>query len=328
MTPQALLREIECGSEDSVVALRGGASEAQRKAASAAVIERCERGIKPYLLKGLTAAQARRVIFQLAGIDRKIDRRPQLALIGTGTLGEIKRYGIGLPARTYDILAARKPKWLEQWIKWILGVNHHGWPIVRRLVREGLCERPGTDEYYLVMLHGGGFGSARQLLENDPALLEHEVWELFRRQGTREASLAQDFAGWSDALVALSAEGRIPRDRLLDASLEALELPFKPHHTTWYRNFHEALKPTIDERATRLASYLALSSSPVPATLKFALKAIETMEKAGALPLEALLASGGSALTGKEKGAASTASFGGQTRGGKRRISGPQPPRI
>jgi len=306
MTPQALLREIECGSEDSVVGLLAGASETQRKGASAAVIERCERGIEPYLQQGLTAAQARRVMFQWAGINRKLDHRPQLALIGTGTFGEIKRYGVGLPSKTYDVLAVRKPKWLEQWCKWVLGVNQLGWPVVRRLVREGLCERPDTDEYYLLMLHGRPFGAARQLLESDPALLEHEVWELFRRQGIREASLAQDFGGWSDALVALSAEGRISRERLLDASLEALELPFKPYHTTWYRNFHEALKPTIDERATRLPMYLALSSSSVPATLKFALKAIETMEKAGALPLEALLDSAGPALIGKQKGAAST----------------------
>jgi len=306
MTPEALLREIEHGSEDSVVGLLAGASEAQRKAASAAVIARCERGIEPYLRQGLTAAQARRVMFEWAGINRKLDFRPLLALIGTGTFGEIKRYGVETPAKTYDVLAARKPKWIEQWCKWILGVNPLGWPVVRRLVREGLCERPDSDEYYLLMIHGGEFGFARKLLENDPGLLDHEVWELFRRQGIREASLGQDYGGWSDALVALSAQGRISRDRLLDASLEALELPFKPYHTTWYRNFHEALKPTIDERAARLPLYLALSSSAVPATLKFALKAIGIMEKAGALPLDALLDSAGPALNGKEKGAAST----------------------
>src|SRR5262249_14289632 len=154
--------------------------------------------------------------------------------------------------------AARKPKWLEQWCKWVLGVNQQSWSVVRRLVREGLCERPDRDEYYLFMLHGDLFGGPRKLLESDPALLEHELWELFRRPGIREASLAQDHR-WSDALVALSAEGRISRDRLLDASLEALELPFKPYHTTWYRNFHEALKPMVAERAARLPLYLALS---------------------------------------------------------------------
>lgn len=307
MTPESFLWQLEQGSEDSLILMLANASEKERKAASAVVINRLDRDIEPYVRRGLTPAQARRVMFGWALVERKIDMRPLLAVLGTSTLAEIKRYGVIVPPKAYEVLAARKPKWLPQWCQWILASNHQGWPVVRRLVRNGLCERPESDEYYLQMLNGGGFGRARQLLEDDPALLEHEVWELFRRQGTRDASLAHDYGGWSAALAALSAEGRIDRCRLLDASLEALELPFKPYHTTWYRNFHEALKPTVKERAERLPLYLALASSPVPATTKFALKAIEAVEKAGALPLEGFLASAEPVLTGKEKGTAATA---------------------
>lgn len=306
MTVESLLREMDHGTEDSVVQLLAGATEKERKAASKAVIERLERALQPWLSQGLTQAQARRVIFQFAGVGRQVDHRPQLALIGTGTLGEVKRFGVTMPAKAFDVLAARKPGWVGDWCKWALGASTFSWPVVRRLVREGLCERPEMDEYYLYMLNGAAMqgGGARQLLEADPGLLEYEVWELFRREGRREATLAADYVGWSDALVALSKEGRISRARLLDASLEALELPFKPHNTTWYRNFHEALKPTSDERAARLPFYLALASSPVPATVKFAMKAIDAVDKAGALPVSALLDAAIPALTGKEKGTA------------------------
>lgn len=306
MTTESLMRELETGTEESVVQLLAGASEKERKAASGAVIERLERALQPWVNQGLTPAQARRIIFQFAGVGKRVDFRPQLALIGTGTFGEVKRFGVATPAQAFDVLAARKPKWLGDWCKWALGASASSWPAVRRLVREGICERPEIDEYYLHMLNGGmaGLGGARQLLESDPALMDHEVWEIFRREGRREASLAQDYVGWSDALVALSAEGRISRERLLDASLEALELPFKPHNTTWYRNFHEALKPSSDERAARLPLYLALASSSVPATMKFAMKAIDAVAKAGALPVDQFLEAAIPALTGKEKGTA------------------------
>ncbi len=306
MTPEALRNELQHGTEESLVILLAGASEKERKAASQVVMERIDRDLKPLLGMGLTVARARHIAFQFPSLDRKVDYRPHLALCGTGTFGDLKRYLGPVPARVYDVLAARRPKWLPDWCRWALKSTHTAWPVVRRLVRDGLCERPETDEYYLLMVHCGGRSSAKDLLESDPALLEHEVWELFRREGTREASLENSFGGWSEALVELSAEGRVCRKRLLDASLEALELPFKAHHTTWYRNFHEALQPTVDERTARLRTYLGLTASAVPATVKFALAAVARVEKAGELPLEPLLEAAGMALAGKEKGTAST----------------------
>lgn len=307
MTPEGLMREVEHGSEESVLLALANMSEKERKAAAAAVTACMDRAIEPYVRRGLTPAQARQAMFQWGALERRADFRPQLALLGTGTFGEVKRYHVSVPARAYDVLTARKPAWLPQWLRWVLTASQTAWPVVRRLVREGYCERPDCDEYYLLMLHGAPPMTVRQMLEDDPGLLEHEIWELFRRQGTREASLAQDYNGWADALAGLAAEGRIPRERLLDASLEALELPFKPYHTTWYRNFHEALKPTVEERAARLPLYLALASSSTPATVKFALKAIAVVEKAGALPVDAFLDAAGPALSGKEKGTAAAA---------------------
>lgn len=306
LNPESLAFALERGTEESLVALLAPASEKERKAALPVVLERLDREAARYTEPGISPAMARTLAVQWAHIERRFDPRPYLALLGTGSFADVKRYaGAPVTPLAFDVLAARRPKWLPQWCDWALSTIAANWPVVRRLVREGICERPTNDRYYLAMIAGGAQHNVRQLLTDDPGLLDHEVWELFQREGTRELNLENDFLNWSGTLIALSQEGRISRDRLLDASLQALELPFKAHRTPWYRNLHEALQPSLAERAARLPLYLNLTGSAVPATVKFALKAIELIDKGQALPYDDFLAAAPAALSSKEKGTAS-----------------------
>ena len=142
----------------------------------------------------------------------------------------------------------------------------------------------------------------RAELEADPDLLEWEVWQLFEVEGG-EVSLATIDGGnrhsWSSGLVELAAAGRLDRDRLLDASLEALARDFSAHQAGWFSRFHEALAPTAEERAARAEAYLGLVSSPAPATVTFAVKALL---KAPAVDPGALIDALPAALASDRKG--------------------------
>jgi hypothetical protein len=119
-----------------------------------------------------------------------------------------------------------------------------------------------------------------QALKADLGLLEDEVWRLFEVEGGGETSLAAhdkysaERNSWSWALIQLSGEGLMSRDRLLDASLDALHRDFASFRAGWFSRFHEALQPTKEERLTRKDRYLTLVTSSAPATVSFAVKAL------------------------------------------------------
>ncbi|MBS0262753.1 MAG: hypothetical protein JSS02_12435 [Planctomycetes bacterium] len=137
------------------------------------------------------------------------------------------------------------------------------------------------------------YGNVRQL---DHGVLEHlleepdlqeDVWRLFEIEGGGEFSLAghdkfvhfSKHATWSESLVELSRRGVFSRDRLLDASLAALDRGFSQFRVSWFSAFHERLEPTIDERKQRANQYLRLLASPIPPTVTFALKAVDLVDQ-------------------------------------------------
>ncbi len=81
----------------------------------------------------------------------------------------------------------------------------------------------------------------------DKTVLENEIWHLFE---VESPVFLADWYGWTPALIAASQSGTIDRQRLLQSSARA----------TWTLDFHEALKPTLDERLSLVADYLAMLS--------------------------------------------------------------------
>ena len=104
-------------------------------------------------------------------------------------------------------------------------------------------------------------------LLSDPALLEREVWQLFELDLGIELGTTTGQNRWVHA-QRLADEERFDRQRLLDASLDALMRDFRPSGVGWYAFLHEALGPTREERLARLDRYLALVTSPAPAVVR------------------------------------------------------------
>jgi hypothetical protein len=237
------------------------------------------------------------------------------AALAACSLGQLKKLGwrhVPGDEDAYAVLAARRPPWLAEWAQWILEATPRYFPAVRRLVCEGLCPRPDTENYWLGMLDHSGPTLGRDVsvhdaLLADPGLLE-EVWHLFEIEGSGEFSLAardkycRPEATWEVALVQLAQEGKLSRARLLDASLDALARDFAQFRAGWFSRFHEALQPTLDERAARAERYLPLLASKIPPTVSFALNALNFLDRAGRLPAAAVLTHVGPVLLARHKG--------------------------
>jgi len=216
-----------------------------------------------------------------------------LAVQGTASLTEIKSVvRFYVEEGVFDVLVARRPPWLLEWAEWSLRESEQYrsvqvWPFVRRMVKEGLIPRPNVDMYYLAMADRAKQNSVKEFLLSDPDLLDYDVWQLFRIEGNQQFSMSgiekYGRSKWTASLIELMNDGVLDRNRLLDASLDALSRDFPEFRSGWFSRFHEALSPTIDERLVRQTRYLELIGSKIPPTVSFALNAVAALDKAGAI---------------------------------------------
>ncbi|MBI3924059.1 MAG: hypothetical protein HY319_00825 [Armatimonadetes bacterium] len=300
MTPEDLERAIPVGPGACVGALRGAGEAERRKAAPVAL--RWHKALR----KASWGQSVLGAPFETVGSSAP------LALLGTGSLSEIRQErctGTQDQELTLRVLRDRRPDWLADWAEWVLERVPLWWPLIRRMQREGLIGRLSGEAYYLGMITGLRPRGVLEMLREDRELLG-EVWKLFEVEGSGEHSLAafdkyhHADSSWSHALVELSRDGTFSRDRLLDASLEALGRDFEQFRAGWFSRFHEALEPTAEERQARLEAYLGLLGSRIRPTVSFALKALKDAEP---LPADRLLGAVGPALTSRDKGTAVSA---------------------
>jgi len=222
------------------------------------------------------------------------------------------------------VILDRRPAFLQEWAEHLLAPPRVQWQSVRLLLKHKLIQKPSHDYYVLGMTHifagvgsrpfGGQPGrSVLEHLESEPDLLE-DIWRLFELEGDGEYSLAahDKFSGpmeqrWDGSLVELSRRGRLPRERLLDASLAALDRGFAQFRVAWFSSFHELLEPTADERASRADQYLRLLASPIGPTVTYALDVVSTLDQAGCYHSQDVLAALQPAMTQKAKSTVKTA---------------------
>lgn len=240
-------------------------------------------------------------------------RTAVIAVWGTATLQDFLESTWAIPDDDQepflDALRVLRPRWRSRAAAALVDVSPHRWWMAHLLVKEGLSDKPEGEAWILGMMGDGVLrnrkGDLRELLvEDDPSLLEDEVWRLFEVEGGGEFSLAafDKFRGtWAPTLIGLAAEGILSRDRLLDASLDALERDFAQFRAGWHSRFHEQLEPTLEERAARQARYRRLLGSAVPPTVTFALKALGVLDKGKRLQHEGLLDALEPALTARAK---------------------------
>jgi Family of unknown function (DUF6493) len=235
---------------------------------------------------------------------------PHFTAVGvaaTASLAELKRIGWwGSPA-AYEALAVRRPSWLAEAVElgldqasssFSVGSVAHG---INRLVAQGLLPAPQHAHYAIGIAYGyfrDGKAPLVERVRKDLPRTEAAIWRQFEVEGSGQISLVhfdkyfakKSGGSWADTLVALAGEGRLDRQRLLDASLDALNRGFAQFRAGWFSRFHERLAPTIEERAARTDRYVDLVASPLGPTVALAMAALKTLQKAGRLDAAAVVA--------------------------------------
>jgi hypothetical protein len=278
---------------DDVVAFFAGMDETQRRA------------LAPVFLEWRRQADSDQQQLDL--------HRVWLGLYATSTLSELSRLRwLAVGSDACRIMADRRPDWLQDWAEHALDQTTSSYTIgdltegLVAMVDQGLIQPPQHDNYHIGVAHlllgnwlsGAGKGaSLPDLIRPRLAQVEHAIWRQFEVEGGGEISLAnfdKYMSGkidgkWSTVLKGLADEGLLDRSRLLTASLEALNRGFTQYRAGWFSQFHEVLKPTVEERVERSALYLDLLASSVGPTVSLAIAALEKVQKAGKLEAASLI---------------------------------------
>jgi hypothetical protein len=229
------------------------------------------------------------------------------ALMATATLSELKAIRWwGVASIACAVLADRRPSWLAEWAELALeraqfadNVGELGFAL-REWVKNGWIDAPQHERYAVGLPYQYHYNQNEahtliQQLRNDLPLVEDLIWRQFELEGGGEISLAnfdqyydrRAGTSWANALKTLSEDQLLDRQRLLDASLDALKRGFQQYRAGWFSRFHEALAPTIDERAARVERYIDLLSSQISPTVSMAMAALKTLQKAKRLDVGA-----------------------------------------
>lgn len=301
---------LRAGSVEETLAFFHGLTEEKRKIFAPHVIRWLD------LLEENRQAHYRpELLEQLAENDRlpnyhDLGQAGYAALLACGGISQIKavRASYILPAYLRTVLDDRRPSWSQSYADHLcshsFGWAGAYWLRVRGLVLAGICQAPTHENYILGGIEGvfdgpngsgvGRFGPNPELVANRQALeavvethrdwFSGPFWRLFEIEGETQISLAardrfaRNKGGWTTFLVAIAGHPLFPRDRLLDASLAALNRGFLQFRAGWFSRFHEALKPSVDERLARIDGYLALLGANVQPSVTFALEALDLID--------------------------------------------------
>lgn len=197
-----------------------------------------------------------------------------------GPSGPAPRWLAGLVRREVAAMAARR-------------TDGARFDRVRLLERLGLVALDADDTYVLAMVSALGPDPAA-VLRADPGLVDRALWRLFEVEGGGEISLTNvdryDGHRWRDAFCALTADGTLPRARVLAACLDALGRDFAPYRAGWFSAMFLALEPAADESAALQDGLRRLLRSTTQPTVAFALRQLARVHRAGLLDAEATLA--------------------------------------
>ena len=305
---------IERNDVPAVVRLVQGASEKERAAVRSKVMAEAR---KNWDFQGNRAAAAIAAL-GVAGGAKQATEVLRILSLGDWT------------QKAVEVLTERKPAWINDLPKALFATESWGnpWRMIRALVRAGLIAKPDAPEYTTLMPHSlardlvwrRGAGPAGQSIEQqlleDPALLEDEIFRLFRVEGAAKSLYSADSAvtgkwakqdahpeaSWSATLVRLARAGHIDLDRLLDQSIAVFMRDMKPTHFGWYVAFHEKLAPTLDEMAARARLYERLLASDSSFGVGVGQGALEKLLRANRLDLASFVTASPPALNRPEKG--------------------------
>ena len=233
----------------------------------------------------------------------------RVAVLATANLSQVKSCGWNICPPSdlmVRVFTQFQPDWLDAWVGHLLDKSPFGLRRVRVLWEEGLCSKPDSESYVLAVivspqhtlwpdpdtdLNPESWKNRDTLanrLRRRPDLIP-DLWKFFEIEGNGRFSLAAyDNSNpaddnWATALRELSELGLMDRDRLLDASLDALARDFAQFRASWHSRFFQAMAPTESELIVRKERFLQLLGSAIPPTVSFALRAIKQIDKADSI---------------------------------------------
>lgn len=253
-----------------------------------------------------------------------------VAMYGVGPLSALRKSEIrfgwyGQVDIVEQIIRDRRPDWLDAWVHQELESEFTNlkFPTLRGWIRDGVCAKPDSDGYYRMFAGHLSRRSWRpeqeavppisvQLLA-DPDLLA-DVEGLFRVESNAFANNSwlvnkapPGYETWTDALIKLSAAGRLDRAALLQSALDGLNRDFKSNQLSGFHAFYKQMKPEPAEKLAHQARYIDLLCHPVGHVTKFALEMLSDIERKGSLDVGPVLRELPSVFTGDGKGNAATA---------------------
>ncbi len=227
-----------------------------------------------------------------------------LALVACCPLSAVKRarfwgHDENFDVRLLKIIEARKPDWLQDWIEWQTDqeFSNISWHLVAQLIHKNLIRRPTSDGYIRLMINGipditwqnPNYKSLSQKIRENSWICDYEIWRLFEIDGycfgkdymenSRNNETPKNYESWTTALIKLSNEGLLERQKLLDKSLAGLSLGLKNNTLSGFITFFQSLDPSQDEINTRHDKFIDLLNSQVSHVLTFALNNIKKIEK-------------------------------------------------
>ncbi|WP_299403809.1 DUF6493 family protein [uncultured Roseobacter sp.] len=232
----------------------------------------------------------------------------QVGVLATATLTDLKKllfHPIPTKFGIENALRTLSPEWIDAWVAWVVENSPHWIARIAPVWEAGLCARPTSDAF--ILGYYATYAQNRDLSADD-MFLDHDVWRFFEVEGGGEFSLAahdkyaSPDCSWATQLVALVNAGKLDRDRMLDATLEALARDFAQFRAGWYARFHTALNPTPEEIAKRAERYLSLLGSSIPTTVSFAIKIVQALDKAQEIAPGDLLEALDGPLQARQKG--------------------------
>lgn len=247
--------------------------------------------------------------------ERKKIKALSVVLYANSSFTEIKKAGwLAIPDLEIikTILEVFQPKWIDSWTNWVLDESPRRFDLIFPLVKEGYCRKPTSDNYVLGMIESINYerktdqylvDSIRVNIKN----LKEDIWRIFEVEGGGEFSLAahdkysHEKNCWDNALRSLSEDSTLPRDRLLDSSLEALEKDFAQFRAGWYSRFFVSLEPSQEEIQSRVDKLILLMGSQIPPTVTFTLKNLQILEKKKLLEVDEFIENVEPTLNAKTK---------------------------
>lgn len=225
----------------------------------------------------------------------------RVAVLATGSLEHVLLsdwHVIPEPELLLKVFDTFQPEWTDAWVGQVLDENPYIMRYLHWLWEAGLCKKPRSDSFFHGLIVTPMFlhwPVATSALRAKPSLkdpqfittstkqseLVNDLWRFFEVKGRGEFSLGYLDHGltWRRDFMELCEAGHMPRERLMDASLSALNRGFNQREAQFFARLYKDLNPTPDEQHTRRDTLLALFGSEIPSTVSFAVKSIKQANK-------------------------------------------------